>query len=396
LRNFLAILVVLFAIVLGFLLLDGGSIQTPVKKLIVPDRIEGKGAEANSRGVQELAEGKNEPAVASLRTADQLEPGNPIIRRNLSIALGRVAVEGGKGEKEAFALLGESLTFWPENPESLDYMANLHFRNARYGQALEYAEKLRGIFPDRPDLDAFIKHLKERALRVKGMAAEEGDRFRLLYSGERKLEFEGEILTVLQTEIDALTVALGIFPEDPVDVLILTGDLGERSEPVYHFVTGLYDGQIRLYVGDGIGDRERFVETVRHEMVHALLHHISDDIPGWVHEGIAQKVGEEPSEERIRITRQYIREALAHGYGVDFESLDESFIIMGDEERSRAYATSLLFMDWLEKRFGEGFIPRFVSEIASGSEAFSAVGRVTGMSFEKIQGSFHEYLTGDF
>ena len=180
-----------------------------------------------------------------------------------------------------------------------------------------------------------------------------------------------------------------------VDVLILTGDLGSRSDPFLPLVEGLYDGQIRLYVGDGIGDRGRFIETVRHEMIHALLHHVSGDLPGWVHEGIAQKVGENPSEEKIENARRYVRQAIVDGYGVDLESLQDSFVNFEGDERSRAYAASLLFLDWLEKRFGDAFIPGFVSEISAGTDAFSAMEKTAGTSFERIRSSFHEYLTGD-
>jgi hypothetical protein len=198
---------------------------------------------------------------------------------------------------------------------------------------------------------------------------------------------------VLQTEMDALTAALGIFPEDPVDVLILTEDLGERADPFLPFANGLYDGQIRLYVGDGMCEREEFIGTVRHEMVHALLHHVSSDLPGWVHEGIAQKVGEDPSEEKIRQARNYVREALALGYGVNIEALGGSFVFLDEKERTRAYATSLIFVDWLEKTYGEGFIPRFVWEISNGADASSAAGKVAGAPFEKVQLAFQKYLT---
>gem|GEM_PF-5645570 len=392
-RNFLVFLAAFFVVVLGFFFLDSKTALIFRENAVAPLRIEGKGMEANAKGVQELAQGHNEIAIASLRTADRLQPGNSVIRRNLSIALARAAMEKERGEKEAMELLYESLDLWPRNPEGLDGMSTVHFRNARYEEALPYAIKLRGVLPDRPELDAFIAYLEEKAELVEGMTAEKGDRFRLLYSGERKLEFEGEIIAVLQTEMDALTASLGVFPEDPVDVLILTEDLGERSEAFLPFVEGLYDGQIRLFVGDGIRDRERFIRTVRHEMVHALLHHVSGNIPAWVHEGLAQKVGEEPSEERIRKVREYIRASISRGYGVDLESLGPSFIEFEEGERSRAYAVSLLFMDWVEKKYGQGVIPRFVSEISTGTSATAAMVKVTGAPFEKMERSFHEYLT---
>ena len=393
-RNLWALLIFLLLAAGSLYFLGGDLVEIPLERLSGLKAGEGAGLELNTKGVQELGRGQEGAAVTTFREAFRKTPGNPVIRRNLSIALARFAMSRGPSEKQSLDMLRESLDLWPMNPEGLDGMSTVHFRNARYGAALDYASKLQLILPGRPDLDSFVEHLRERASRVAGMVSEEGDRFRLLYSGERKLEYEGEIISVLQTEMDALTAALGVFPEDTVDVLIMTEDLGDRSDPLDPLVDGLYDGQIRLYVGKGIEDKEHFIVTVRHEMVHALLHEVSGVLPGWVQEGLAQKVGENPSEEEIRAARKYVERALRDGYNVDLDSLDTSFITMDREKRARAYATSLLFMDWLVKRFGENFIPRFVSEISSGTDSFTAVQNVAGIDFEQIQASFKKYLTG--
>ncbi len=394
-RNLWALLILILFGVLALYFLAPDFVEVPLQKLSGLETDKGAALELNAKGVQELAGGKEGEAVATLREAHRVTPADPVIRRNLSVALARFAMSPEHSGEQSLEILQESLDLWPSNPEGLDGMSTVHFRNARYGEALDYASRLQLVLPDRPDLDAYVKHLKERASRVEGMVSEEGDRFRLLYSGKRKLEYEGEILGVLQTEMDALTVALGIFPEDPVDVLIMTGDLGERSDPLDPLVDGLYDGQIRLYVEDGIDDREQLISTVRHEMVHALLHEAAGRLPGWVHEGLAQKVGEDPSEEVIDSARRYVARALKKGYNVNLDSLDASFITMEREERARAYATSLLFMDWMVNRFGESFIPRFVSEISTGRESSLAVQNVAGTPFEQIQVSFKQYLTGE-
>jgi hypothetical protein len=68
---------------------------------------------------------------------------------------------------------------------------------------------------------------------------------------------------------------------------------------------------------------------------------------------------------------------------------------MESEERSRAYATSLLFIDWLVKNYGDNFIPMFVSEISSGTGPYMAVKNVTGIGFGQVQDSFKRSLAGD-
>lgn len=395
LRNIWTLLILLLFGIASLYFLLGSSLEIPVEKWIRQEQEGGAGYELNARGVQELAAGQDERAVATLKEAVALEPRNPIIIRNLSIALARAAMVEGHSDDSALNLLQESLELWPQNPEGLDGMATVHFRNSRYDEALEYATRLQVLLPDRPDLDTYVAHLRQRVDSVKGMVSEEGDRFRLLYSGERRLEFEGEVIALLQAQMDALTAALGVFPEDTVDVLILTEDLGDRADRMDPFMEGLYDGQIRLYMGDGIQDREKLVLTVRHEMVHALLHDAAGILPGWVQEGLAQKVGEDPPEEKLQAARGYVVEALKQGYDLNLGSLDNTFIGLETEERSRAYATSLLFIDWLVKNYGDNFIPKFVSEISSGTNSYAAVKNVTGIGFDRVQETFKRDLTGD-
>ena len=252
---------ILLLLVIGGLYLLGLFTDSPIDKVFSLNSIIRKGSRIgpgqnlNTKGVNELNAGNPEAALGVLREAHRLEPENPVITRNLSIALARVANNMPNEGESTIKLLEESLAMWPENPESLDGLSVIHFRAARYAQALETATMLREIMPEREDLAQFVLLLQKKIEDEKGMSWEVGDRFRLLYSDEKKLEYEGEILSALQTQLDSLTVALGVFPEKPIDVLLLTSDLGDRASPMDPSLEGLYDGQIRLYAGDGIEDR---------------------------------------------------------------------------------------------------------------------------------------------
>jgi len=355
---------------------------------------QGRGQELNTRGVNQLDAGNPAAAVAALREARFLEPDSAVIKRNLSIALARRASELPGDEETAMALLRESLQMWPKNPEGLDGLSSIHFQAGRYREALEPAMILKKMMPDRKDLSEYVGHLQKKIADEQGMTWEKGDHFRLLYSDQRKLEYEGEVLSILQTQLDSLTAALGLFPDRPIDVLLLTEDLGTRADPLDPFLDGLYDGQIRLYIGEDIEDRQKLVLTVRHEMVHALLHRGIGNLPGWVQEGLAQKTGEEPDENRLAAVRSYVAGELRKGYHVDLDKMGISFITLDRESRTRAYATSLLFMDYLARAYGEGFIPGFVAEMVSGAPPREALKTLTGSGFEQLQASFSSDIAG--
>ena len=400
-RKFNTILILLL-LAAGGLYLLGIFTGSPIDSVFSVDSIirrgpaSGPGQELNAKGVGELNAGNPETAVAALREAYRLEPENPVITRNLSIALARMASNMPDENENSIRLFEESLAMWPKNPESLDGLSAIHFRAARYAEALESARVLKEMMPEREDLAQFVSHLEKKVEDEKGMSSEMGDQFRLLYSDEKKLEYGGEILAILQTQLDSLTVALGIFPDRPIDVLLLTRDLGNRAAPVDPSLEGLYDGQIRLYMGDGILDRQKFIFTVRHEMVHALLHQVAVNLPGWVHEGIAQLEGEQPNEERLENLGRYMAGEIRDGYRVDLGTMGISFINLDSESRMRAYASSLLFMDYLSHVYSSSFIPRFVAEISSGAAPVDALKMLTGRSFDQLQKSFSDDLERKF
>jgi tetratricopeptide (TPR) repeat protein len=370
--------------------------EIPVGSIINRIQTEGPGQELNAKGIAELKSENPAEAVVALREAIRLEPENHIIARNLSIALAREANDISGDEQAAIRLLKESLELWPKNPEGLDGLSTIHFQAARYKDALDHAIVLQEMMPDRTDLGEYVRHLQKRIADEQGMAFEKGDRFRLLYSDEKRLEYGGEILSILQTQLDSLTVALGIFPEKTIDVLLLTEDLGARADPLDPLLEGLYDGQVRLYLNDGIEDKKKLILTVRHEMVHALLHQAVGNLPGWVQEGLAQKAGEEPDEDHLMTAGRYIAGEIREGYKVDLFNIGDSFIDLDIESRTRAYAASLLFMDYLSNVYGSSFIPRFIAELASGESPGDALRTLTGYSFAQLQISFSTDLERKF
>jgi len=395
LRKLIPLLILLLFGVAG-VYYTGALTEISVGNLINRLPVEDPGQELNAMGIAELNAGKPAAAAAVLRQASRLEPENRIIARNLSIALAREAGNMSGDEQAAIQLLEESLKLWPKNPEGLDGLSSIHFRAARYKDALDYAMVLKEMMPERTDLAEYVKNIQKRVADEKGMSFETGDRFRLLYSEEKRLEYVGEIVAILQTQLDSLTVALGIFPDKPIDVLLLTEDLGTRADPLDPFLEGLYDGQIRLYLGEGIADRKKLILTVRHEMVHALLHQAAGNLPGWVQEGLAQKAGEEPAEDHLAAVRKYVAREIKEGYRVDLAAMGISFINMESEKRTRAYATSLLFMDYLSRKYGNGFIPRFVAEIAFGVPPRDVLKTLTGSNFTQLQVSFSEDLEKEY
>ena len=370
---------------MGMILMD--AVDPGIVAKIIPSS---RSSERNDEAVKLLDEGKAAEAVEIFREIRQAEPYDSVVAHNLSIGLARMAQDERNvlPEKEKTALLKEALDAWPENPEALNVMSAIHYRNGRYREAWDLAVRLAAFYPDQPNLNEYISHLETFLQEGEGMISEDGQFFRILYSGERQLEFEGELLTLLQTEMDSLTATMGYFPEGSIDVLIMTEDMGEKAIPADPLLQGLYDGKIRLYLKDNSPEDEVFMRTVRHEMVHAILHRAAGDLPSWFQEGVAQKIGDMPSAEETVAMKAFLKWRMDTGKRVVITGLQGSFIDLSDDERSAAYAASYTFLDYLVQMFGENLIPILVSELDGGQPLEQAIQSVTGKDLPALEGDF--------
>lgn len=366
-----------------------------LRQRVVPDIDPGGSAKLerashlNQEGLAKLTEGRPAEAVVVFRAARDLQPGNAAISHNLSLGLARVAMSrSDKGDvRSARDLLGEALDVWPENPEALRVMAAIQYRAGQYREARKTALRLNGLYPGDMDVEQFIVHLEANIREAEGMVSEEGHHFRLLYSGDRRLEFEGEFLLLLQDEMDSLTSLMGYFPSDVIEVLLMTEDLGERSTPEDPLLSALYDGKIRVYLVGHVGSEEDLRKIVRHEMVHALLHRAGGILPGWFQEGLAQFLGDRLAEEGPAM-RSYLLMRLRDGYVLDLSGIGESFIQLAEDERTTAYAASYLFLEYLIRTYGENLIPIILGELERGVALEAVLRELTGKDVAALQTDF--------
>ncbi len=386
---FLVTVIVVIIAALGMIFVD--FTETGVVSKVI---ISSGSSDMNGEAVRLLEEGKAEEAVDILRDARQREPNDPVIARNLSLGLARVAQkeDGALPEEEKVAILQEALDVWPENPEAMSVMSTIHHRNGRYRQAWVLAVRMAALYPDQHDLTDYIAHLEAFLQESEGLVSEEGQYFRILYSGDRQLEFGGELLVHLQAQMDSLTAAMGYFPKGTIDVLIMTEDLGERAEPMDPLLQGLYDGKIRLYLKGNSPEGDVFIKTVRHEMVHAILHRAGGVLPGWFQEGLAQKIGGTPTTEQSAAMRNYLVRRLNTGQTVGVAGLQGSFVNLPNEERTAAYAASYTFVDFLVQMYGENLIPVLVTELEGGQSLEQLLKSLTGKDLISLETDFVQDL----
>jgi len=135
-------------------------------------------------------------------------------------------------------------------------------------------------------------------------------------------------------------------------------------------------------------------ETLVHETFHlyigAALAKVNLRIPLWFNEGVAQWIaGQQANNTLANILR-----ARAKGGKIPtFETLSAKFPGKG-EEISLAYAQSLLFVEWLEKR-RRGTVKKIISRLQRGEPFEAALRGETGQNLPYLQKAFFSELASE-
>lgn len=146
--------------------------------------------------------------------------------------------------------------------------------------------------------------------------------------------------------------------------VVLYGDQGfDRLTGLGDWASGVFDGVVRIAVGERMAELPRWRQTMAHELVHAYIFALGGNgVPGWLNEGLAQLLeSERPELERARRILGSQRFALA--------DLKESLASWSDlTQIPKAYAQSLLFVELIRFEHGTEALRRMIVGCKSGHD----------------------------
>jgi hypothetical protein len=293
--------------------------------------------ELNNEATNDLTVGDLPAAVTKLERCHEAEPENSVFTGNLVEALVRLSKhEHERGELE---------------------------------NAVAHLSRAVALGGEREDIDVLRRILErwQRELELGRDDWTEGSgRFELAFDTDRAdiLHHSYEVLEHLELTYDDLVRWFGEDPlpngpairvvlYDPADFDRLTG-LGD-------WAAGVFDGVVRVSVSNltrGQGWREVLV----HELVHAFVQaRCGAAVPGWLNEGLAQLLENRPSE----LSRA--RERLQGAELFPLDRLTGSLASWEDSAAiGRAYAQSLLFVEYLRETYGDEALRRMLAGISAG------------------------------
>lgn len=309
-------------------------------------------------GVKYVVEGKLTEAIAQLRMAVSLEPGTGLYHLNLGIALVRA-----KQADEAVQSFEKAIRVDPKSALAYYELGNLKYREGQLDDAVKHLTRAAGIDRGNTDYRDALARAKREHSAEKRFTKQESAHFILSWDGEQDASLGARVLRVLEDAFEKTGVDLEIYPKGKVRVVLYTTTEFRKVTGVHGWVTGLYDGRIRIPVKD-FSEAEREIRgTIYHEYTHVAVQSITTRCPAWLNEGLAQVYEERPR----TAAAARVRSAARSRKLIPILNLRLPFTRFSDVETARlAYAQSLCLVLYIMDQHGPDRIGRFLRHLGEG------------------------------
>ena len=215
------------------------------------------------------------------------------------------------------------------------------------------------------------QELLERARADDGLTKNLSLFFDFYYRGEKQSKFKNARARIAILLDQATLHTLRYFfmkprPGDRVQVHFYDTDDYQSSLKPDSWSGGLFDGKIRIPLGDYNQNPARLKTIVFHEYAHAVIYRTAPNCPIWMNEGVAQAL----SGEKIAEVESRLRGHRGSFFPAD--RMKTSFRGLSPEQARLAYDMSYSMVEQLRRQKGFIGITKFLRELGGGGD-FEAV-----------------------
>jgi len=153
------------------------------------------------------------------------------------------------------------------------------------------------------------------------------------------------------------------------------------------WVSGMFDGKIRVSLDPDGGLSPELVAVLSHELSHAFVRHVSSDrAPGWLHEGLAQWW------EGRRLMRSEIHDAFRGRSPHPIAELNENLARRADRAAARTnYVEALGLVEYLIERNGLAAVACFTRDLGEGRTVAEALRLEFGLTPDELYRRWREW-----
>ncbi len=261
-------------------------------------------------------------------------------------------------QKEPSYVIARSLdSLNPHYPTALYIIAVQTFENGQKQEALTLFKKLYSHSEGSAGVLQWIKKIELENSEHDELDTYASEHFFLRYEGTKIYPFTDSILAIMETHYTTLSLALKSYPHDRFEVIVYHDPKFSGLQALPDWAAASYNGKIRIPY-QLIEQLPSSSPLLIHELTHAFLHQINPQLPGWIHEGVAQYF------QKKRLDSLLIQ----NNTWPTIEALQKPFSGITDKKDARlAYAISQELISTLIARAYIETLPQFLTTYQSAS-----------------------------
>jgi tetratricopeptide (TPR) repeat protein len=329
-------------------------------------------------GWRTLAGGRPDEAALLFKQGLAHAPNDPALLRGSGVA----AVHAGRAG-DALAPLEAAARIEPDEQVQL-LLARLYDSRDEPERALLHLRAIVSAQPEHVEARRLLDKVERERLVEREFQREAGPHFVVKHRAGADAGARRAVVRALTVARERVATQLGAIADEPVIVILYDREQFDSVARAHPWVTGLFDGKIRLPLGGALPPRRELERLLVHEYAHAVVHHRSRGrAPRWLHEGLAQA-----------LEGGAVDASLAAPGEMTVEGL-ETLVTDPDPRRAHAgYEIALFVVTDLLERGGMTAMRTLLARLAAGDTIAAAAPSVYGASLAELESQWRRHLGG--